>query len=69
MQLAGLDVYYQYIAKGFIMLAAIGFDIYQLSRRHIIKNTESTQSKSTEATARDLLIYSPYIDNLLYNRR
>lgn len=40
MQLAGLDVYYQFIAKGIIMLAAIGFDVYQLNRRNIIKNTK-----------------------------
>lgn len=40
MQLAGLDVYYQFIAKGIIMLAAIGFDVYQLNRRNIIKDTK-----------------------------
>ncbi|WP_283683855.1 ABC transporter permease [Parablautia sp. Marseille-Q6255] len=33
MQLARLDVYYQFVAKGIIMLAAIGFDVYQLNRR------------------------------------
>lgn len=33
MQLAGMGIYIQYIAKGVIMLAAIGFDVYQLSRR------------------------------------
>lgn len=37
MQLAGLDTYYQFIAKGVIMLAAIGFDVYQLSRRQRVK--------------------------------
>ena len=43
MQLAGLDVYYQFIAKGIIMLAAIGFDVYQLNRRNIIKNTKESK--------------------------
>ncbi len=33
MQLARLDVYYQFVAKGIIMLAAIGFDVFQLNRR------------------------------------
>lgn len=33
MQLAGMNVYYQYVAKGVIMLATIGFDTFQMSRR------------------------------------
>lgn len=33
MQLAGMNVYYQYVAKGIIMLATIGFDTFQMSRR------------------------------------
>lgn len=33
MQLVGLNIYYQYIAKGAIMLAAISFDIYQRKKR------------------------------------
>ncbi len=37
MQLAGLDIYYQYIAKGVIMLFAIGFDIFQMERRKVVK--------------------------------
>lgn len=37
MQLAGMGIYYQYIAKGVIMLAAIGFDVFQMSRRQIAK--------------------------------
>lgn len=36
MQLAGMNVYYQYVAKGVIMLATIGFDTYQLRRRTIV---------------------------------
>lgn len=37
MQLAGLDTYYQFIAKGVIMLLAIGIDIYNLNRRQKVK--------------------------------
>ena len=37
MQLAGMGIYFQYIAKGAIMLMAIGFDVYQLSRRSAAK--------------------------------
>ena len=37
MQLAGLDTYYQFIAKGIIMLLAIGIDVYSLNRKHIIR--------------------------------
>jgi ribose transport system permease protein len=29
MQLIGLNTYTQYIAKGFVLLLAVGFDIYQ----------------------------------------
>lgn len=35
MQLAGLNVYFQYVAKGIIMLATIGFDTYQVKRRQL----------------------------------
>ncbi|HWQ79563.1 MAG TPA: ABC transporter permease [Anaerovoracaceae bacterium] len=38
MQLAGINIYYQYIVKGLIMIIAIGFDVFQLSRRNVIKN-------------------------------
>jgi len=37
MQLAGMGAYYQFIAKGVIMLAALGFDVYQMNRRRRIK--------------------------------
>lgn len=40
MQLAGLDTYYQFIAKGVIMLAAIGIDIYNLNRRQKVKTKQ-----------------------------
>ena len=37
---AGLDTYYQFIAKGVIMLAAIGIDIYNLNRRQKVKTKQ-----------------------------
>lgn len=37
MQLAGLDTYYQFIAKGIIMLLAIGIDVYTLNRRQVVR--------------------------------
>lgn len=33
MQLVGLNTYAQYIVKGFVLLAAVGFDTYQNSIR------------------------------------
>jgi ribose transport system permease protein len=42
MQLAGINVYYQYLAKGTIMLVAVGFDVYQLNRRNIVNKRVST---------------------------
>ncbi len=38
MQLAGLNTYYQYIAKGTIMLAVMWFDAFQIKRRAIAAN-------------------------------
>lgn len=35
MQLVGMGIYYQFVAKGAIMLAAIGFDVYQMKRRQL----------------------------------
>ena len=37
MQLAGLDTYYQFIAKGIIMLLAIGIDVYNLNRKQVVR--------------------------------
>ena len=37
MQLAGMDAYYQFIAKGVIMLIAIGIDVYNLNLRQKVK--------------------------------
>lgn len=46
MQLLGWNPYYQYIAKGAIMLSVMGFDRYQLHRRSIA----STQRKEETHT-------------------
>jgi len=37
MQLASIDPYWQYVFKGVLMLAAIGFDVFQLNRREKVK--------------------------------
>ena len=50
MQMAGMNVYYQYVAKGVIMLATIGFDTYQMNRRKIEANTRK-QSPGTEKSS------------------
>ena len=38
MQLAGLNTYYQYIAKGSIMLLVMWFDAFQLKKRALANN-------------------------------
>ena len=38
MQLVGMGIYYQFVAKGIIMLAAIGFDVFQMKRRQMKNN-------------------------------
>ncbi len=48
MQLAGMNVYYQYVAKGIIMLATIGFDTYQLRRRTIATKYAKKIAKKIE---------------------
>lgn len=40
MQMAGLGTYAQFIAKGAIMLTAIGIDVYQLNKREHAKKTQ-----------------------------
>lgn len=37
MQLAGLNTYWQFIAKGAIMMIAIGIDVFNLNRRNVVK--------------------------------
>lgn len=49
MQLAGMGIYIQYIAKGAIMLAAIGFDVYQLNRRQKAKKRREKTQTAAEA--------------------
>lgn len=39
MQLSGMGTYAQYIAKGVIMLMAIGIDVYQIKHRDMMKKT------------------------------
>jgi len=47
MQLAGLNTYYQYIAKGAIMLLVMWFDAFQIKRRAVAAN----KRKEERATA------------------
>lgn len=47
MQLAGMNVYWQYVAKGAIMLGTIGFDTYQMKKRMVQLNAR----KETTAQA------------------
>lgn len=37
MQLMNMNTFMQYVVKGVIMLAAIGFDVYQLNRKNVVK--------------------------------
>ncbi|NLI54912.1 MAG: ABC transporter permease [Clostridiales bacterium] len=37
MQLANINIYYQYVVRGIIMISAIGFDVFQLNRRNALK--------------------------------
>lgn len=41
MQLAGLNVYYQYVVKGIIMLATIGMDTYQYVKKQNMKKVKT----------------------------
>ncbi len=40
MQLAGMDTYLQFIAKGFIMILSIGIDVYSLNKRNVVRKVE-----------------------------
>ena len=46
MQLAGLNTYYQYIAKGAIMLLVMWFDAFQIKRRAIAANKRKEEQAS-----------------------
>ena len=39
MQLSGVNIYFQFIVKGIILIVAIGFDRFQLSRRNVMKKS------------------------------
>lgn len=45
MQLAGLNVYYQYVIKGIIMLATIGVDTYQITHKEKLKKTRVKETQ------------------------
>jgi ribose/xylose/arabinose/galactoside ABC-type transport system permease subunit len=49
MQMAGMNVYYQYVAKGAIMLATIGFDTYQINHRKIEVNQRKEDTTEKKA--------------------
>lgn len=46
MQLAGLNTYYQYIAKGTIMLLVMWFDAFQIRRRAVVANKRKEETRN-----------------------
>lgn len=46
MQLAGLNTYYQYIAKGTIMLLVMWFDAFQIRRRAVAANKRKEETRN-----------------------
>ncbi len=48
MQLAGINIYYQYVVRGVILLAAIGYDVYQMSRRNNMKKKKLEESREAK---------------------
>lgn len=51
MQLAGLNTYYQYIAKGSIMLLVMWFDAFQIKRRAVAANKRKEDKIAEKAKA------------------
>ncbi|MDR1533052.1 MAG: ABC transporter permease [Clostridiales bacterium] len=51
MQLAGWNPYYQYIAKGAIMLCVLGFDMFQMRRRSILNNQRKEETARSKGNA------------------
>ena len=49
MQMSGMNIYYQYVAKGVIMLATIGFDTFQMSRKKLAENTRKETPEAQKA--------------------
>ncbi len=48
MQLLGWNPYYQFIAKGAIMLSVMGFDCYQMHRRSVVNNQRKEDSSAPQ---------------------
>lgn len=49
MQMAGMNIYFQYVAKGVIMLATIGFDTFQMNRRKLAENVRKESPEAAKA--------------------
>lgn len=49
MQMSGMNIYFQYVAKGVIMLATIGFDTFQMSRKKLAENTRKEVPEAKKA--------------------
>lgn len=49
MQLLGWNPYYQFIAKGAIMLGVMGFDCYQMHRRSVLNNQRKEENAAPQA--------------------
>ncbi len=48
MQLAGINIYFQYVVRGGILISAIGYDAYQLNRRNKMKKKTVTQLREAK---------------------
>lgn len=48
MQLAGINIYFQYVVRGVILLAAIGYDVYQMARRNNMKKKKLEESREAK---------------------
>ncbi len=48
MQLAGINIYYQYVVRGLILLAAIGYDVYRLNRRNNRKKKKLEETREAK---------------------
>ncbi len=46
MQMAGLNIYYQYVVKGLIMLVTVGVDTFQLRKKAEVSNKKAAQKKT-----------------------
>ncbi len=48
MQLAGINIYFQYVVRGAILISAIGYDAYQLNRRNKMKKKNITELREAK---------------------